>query len=185
MSGSRTLILMRHATAGHQGATTDHDRPLTAEGVREAADAGDWIRHNLPPVEAVLCSTAVRTRQTVTATRVDAPATFADELYGGGIDDLLEQIGAVPDAAVTVLVVGHAPGIPATAAELVTIAALARADNAVSEANDPAAAADPEPEPDGLRHFSAGALAVLTTAGSWSELTEHGADLAAVRHPGR
>ncbi len=128
MPGSRTLILMRHATAGHQGASTDHDRPLTPEGVREAADAGDWIRHNLPPVDAVLCSTAVRTRQTVTATRIDAPATFADELYGGGIDDILEQIAQLPDAAGTVLVVGHAPGIPATAAELVTIAALARAE---------------------------------------------------------
>ena len=68
MLGSRTLILMRHATAGHQGASTDHGRPLTPEGVREAADAGDWIRHNLPPVDAVLCSTAVRTRQTLTAT---------------------------------------------------------------------------------------------------------------------
>jgi len=185
MSGSRTLILMRHATAGHQGASTDHDRPLTAEGLREAADAGDWIRSNLPPVDAVLCSTAVRTRQTLTATRIDAPATFSDELYGGGIDDILEQIAAIPDAAAVVLVIGHAPGIPATAAELVTIAALARADDASSEADDPAAAADPEPESDGLRHFSAGALAVLTTAGSWAGLAEHGADLTAVRHPGR
>jgi phosphohistidine phosphatase len=185
MLGSRTLILMRHATAGHQGASTDHGRPLTPEGVREAADAGDWIRHNLPPVDAVLCSTAVRTRQTLTATCVDAPATFADALYGGGIDDILEQIAAVPDAAISVLVVGHAPGIPATAAELVTIAALARADPASSEADDPAAAADPEPAPDGLRHFSAGALAVLTTGGSWAELSDHGADLTAVRHPGR
>ena len=86
----------------------------------------------------MLCSTAVRTRQTLTATRIDAPATFADELYGGGIDDILEQIAQLPDAAGTVLVVGHAPGIPATAAELVTIAALARADNAASEADDPA-----------------------------------------------
>ena len=90
-----------------------------------------------------------------------------------------------PDAAITLLVVGHAPGIPATAAELVTIAALARADPASSEADDPAAAADPEPAPDGLRHFSAGALAVLTTGGSWAELADHGADLTAVRHPGR
>src|SRR6478736_2597720 len=167
MSGSRTLILMRHATAGHQGASTDHDRPLTSDGVREAADAGDWIRHNLPPVDAVLCSTAVRARQTVTAARVAAPVTFADELYGGGIDDILEQIAALPDAAATVLVVGHAPGIPATAAELLTISALARAGNPATEADDPAAATDADPQLDGLRHFSAGALAVLTTTASW------------------
>ena len=184
MPGSHTLILMRHATAG-QGPGIDYDRPLTAQGQQEAAEAGAWISGNLPPVDAVLCSTAVRTRQTLTGTGVQAPATFADELYGGGIDDILEQIAAIPDAAAVVLVIGHAPGIPATAAELVTIAALARADPASSEADDPAAAADPEPAPDGLRHFSAGALAVLTTGGSWAELSDHGADLTAVRHPGR
>jgi phosphohistidine phosphatase len=185
MPGPRTLILMRHATAGHQGASTDHDRPLTAEGVREAAGAGDWIRQELPPVDAVLSSTAVRTRQTVTATRIDAPATFAEQLYGGGIDDILEQIARLPDTAGTVLVVGHAPGIPATAAELVTIAALARAGNPATEADDPAAATDAEPGIDGLRHFSAGALAVLTTGVPWGELADHGADLTTVRHPGR
>jgi phosphohistidine phosphatase len=175
---------MRHATAG-QGGSTDHDRPLSDQGRREAADAGDWIRGNLPPVDAVLCSTAVRTRQTLSAAGVDAPATFVDELYGGGIDDILEQIATITDAAGTVLVVGHAPGIPATAAELVTIAALARADSESPEADDPAAAADQDPEPEGLRHFSAGALAVLTTEGSWAELSDRGADLTAVRHPGR
>jgi phosphohistidine phosphatase len=185
MPGSRTLILMRHATAGHQGASTDHDRPLAPQGVREAAEAGDWIRHTQPEVDAVLCSTAVRTRQTLTAARIDAPATFADELYGGGIDDILEQIAQLPDAAGTVLVVGHAPGIPATAAELVTIAALARADTEATEADDPAAATDAEPGLDGLRHFSAGALAVLTVLVSWGELADHGANLSTVRHPGR
>jgi len=184
MSGSHTLILMRHATAG-QGGGTDHGRPLTPEGSREATEAGDWLRDNLPSVDAVLCSTAVRTRQTLTATRVGAPATFADELYGGDVDDILGQIAAIPDSAGTVLVVGHAPGIPATAAELVTVAALARADSEANEAGDPAAGADPEPEPDELRRFSAGALAVLTTDGSWAELADRGADLTAVRHPGR
>jgi phosphohistidine phosphatase len=184
VTGSRTLILMRHATAGHQGAT-DHDRPLTADGVREATDAGDWIRRTLPPVDAVLCSTAVRTRQTLTATRIDAPPTFAEELYGGAIDDILEHIAGLPDAAGTVLVLGHAPGIPATAAELVTIAALARADTATTEADDPAAAPDAEPQLDELRDFSAGALAVLTAGVSWAEIADHGADLRTVRRPGR
>lgn len=175
---------MRHATAGHQGAT-DHDRPLTPGGLKEAADAGNWIRQSLPLVDAVLCSTAVRTRQTLTAIGVDAPVTFADRLYGGGIDDILDEFSQLPDTAHTVLVVGHAPGIPATAAELVTIAALARADSESTEADDPAAAADPEPEIDSLRHFSAGALAVLTTGVQWAELADHGADLTIVRQPVR
>ena len=137
MTTSRTLILMRHAAAG--GAHRDHDRPLTPGGARDAAAAGDWIRQHLPAVDAVLSSTAVRTRQTLAATRIDAPARFADELYGGDIDDILEQIALTPEEARTVLVVGHAPGIPSVAHELATVAGLIAADtDANTDANDDA-----------------------------------------------
>jgi len=37
------------------------------------------------------CAPGALTRQTLTATRIDAPATFSDELYGGGIDDILDK----------------------------------------------------------------------------------------------
>ena len=185
MPASRTLILMRHAEAG--GAFNDHERPLTPAGLVDAAAAGDWIRSALPEVDAVLCSTALRTRQTLAATGVRAPTRFALELYGGGIDDILSQIALTPGTADTVLVVGHAPGIPAAAHELLTVAALARPDGG---SGDDRAAGDPaenreHPAVDGLRHFSAGAVAVLTTAASWTALEEQGADLQTVRHPRR
>ena len=190
MPASRTLILMRHAEAG--GAHNDHDRPLTPAGMSDAAAAGEWIRDALPEVAAVVCSTALRTRQTLAASGVDAPTRFAEELYGGGIDDILTQIAATPDTASTVLVVGHAPGIPATAHELLTVASLVRAD--VPTTGDPAngdpatgdTAEDSENAAvDDLRYFSACAVAVLTTEASWAELAEHGAELQTVRHPRR
>jgi len=185
MPASRTLILMRHAEAG--GAFNDHERPLTPAGLVDAAAAGDWIRSALPEVDAVLCSTALRTRQTLSATVVGAPTRFAPELYGGGIDDILSQIALTPDTASTVLVVGHAPGIPATAHELLTVAALVRAD---AGSGGDATTGDPQenresPVVDGLRYFSAGAVAVLTTAASWAVLDEQGAELQTVRHPRR
>lgn len=188
MPAPRTLILMRHAEAG--GAHSDHDRPLTSGGLADATTAGGWIRETLPEVTAVACSTALRTRQTLAATGIDAPVLFADELYGGGIDDILTQIGLTPDGADTLLVVGHAPGIPSTAYELATVAALMRA--AVAEAADPTGGdhqsesrVEPgePPELDGLRHFSAGAVAVLTTGAGWAELAERGAELLTVRNP--
>jgi len=197
MPTSRTLILMRHAAAGG-GAHRDHDRRLTPSGAQDATAAGDWIRQSLPAVDAVLSSTAVRTRQTLAATRIDAPARFADELYGGGIDDILEQIALTPDDARTVLVVGHAPGIPSVAHELATVAALIAADSADGAADptagavsgaggvaDAAGGAGELPEHDGLRFFSAGALAVLTTDAPWAELANQGATLVTVRHPDR
>ena len=102
---------MRHAAAGHQGAHRDVDRTLTPEGAREAAVAGDSIRRNLLTVDVALCSPAVRTQQTLAAAGLAAPTSVVEELYGGDIDDILQVIGSAPDSAVTVLVVGHAPGI--------------------------------------------------------------------------
>lgn len=183
MPASRTLILMRHAEAG--GSHNDHERPLTPAGRTDAAAAGAWIRQTLPRVDAVVCSTALRTRQTLAATGIDAPARYADELYGGGIDDILEQIAATADTAGTLLVVGHAPGIPATAHELATVALLDREDaEADPETGDPLVSPG-NPAAEGLRHFSACAVAVLTTAAGWAEVAERGAELQSVRHPHR
>ena len=135
MPASRTLILMRHAEAG--GARNDHDRPLTPAGLTDATAAGEWIEQALPEVAAVVCSTALRARQTLAASGVGAPTRFAEELYGGGIDDILTQIAMTPDTASTLLVVGHAPGIPATAHELATVASLMRADaGSISDPRD-------------------------------------------------
>lgn len=181
MANARTLILMRHAEAG--GASRDHDRPLTPRGTSDATVAGTWIREHLPIVDAVVCSTALRTRQTLTATGIKAATTFADELYGGGIGDILEQVALVPDSATTVLVVGHAPGIPSVAFELSTVADLV----AESSAESAVTGDEPAPKADvqGLRSFSACALAVLATDAPWDQLAERGAALVTVRHPDR
>lgn len=180
MATSRTLILMRHAEAG--GAARDHDRPLTSAGTAQAAAAGDWIRGDLPAVDAIICSTSLRTRQTLTAARVSGTTTFADEIYGGGIDDILGQIALLPDSVRTVLVIGHAPGIPSVAFELATVAQLARDDDgaAPDDENGPVQA-----DLDVLRSFAASAVAVLSTDAAWAELGERGATLVTVRHPDR
>ena len=167
--GTRTLILMRHAAAA--GAVRDHDRPLTPDGVRAAAEAGRWLRANLPAVDFAICSTAARTRQTLSATGVTGQIRYSDQLYGGGVDEILEEVATSPAGASTLLVVGHAPTIPATAWELVTQARLNRESASGSSADDE------------LRHFAAGTFAVLTTAVDWAELARSGADLQTVRHP--
>lgn len=181
MADSRTLILMRHASAGHQGGTRDHDRPLTQGGLRDAAAAGAWIAQNLPSVDTVLCSTATRTRQTLDATAVDAPVRFVEDLYGGGTGDIIELLAALPAAAHTVLVVGHAPGIPAAAALL----AASGNENRAPAARDTTSDAQVErPHVDELRHFAAGAIAVLTATSSWADLPHSGAELTGVYMPG-
>jgi phosphohistidine phosphatase len=165
---ARTIVLMRHAAAG--GAARDHDRPLTPDGVRTATDAGRWLRANLPPVDLTICSTATRTRQTRSAADVAGDVRYSEELYGGGVDDILAEVAAIPKSVTTLLVVGHAPTIPSTAWELVTQARLSAGDA-------------PEADGDDLRHFAAGTFAVLTSEAQWADLAEVGASLRTVRHP--
>ena len=105
----RTLVLMRHAKSAYPAGVDDHERPLAERGIREAGLAGDWLRANAPRIDAVLCSTAVRTRQTLDRTAVAAPASFLDRLYGATPGEVIDEINKVDDDVATLLVVGHEP----------------------------------------------------------------------------
>ncbi|OBJ73128.1 histidine phosphatase family protein [Mycobacterium sp. 1274756.6] len=115
---SRTLVLLRHAKSGYPDGVADHARPLAPRGVREAGLAGQWLRANLPPFDAVLCSTATRTRQTLARTGVDAPVSFRDRLYEAAPGTVIAEINTVAEEVGGLLVIGHEPAISAVAAGL-------------------------------------------------------------------
>lgn len=115
MSTQRTLVLLRHAKSGYPPGIADHDRPLAERGIREAALAGVWIRNRLPSIDQVLCSTAVRTRQTYELTALTAPVSYRDALYDAVPGTVIETINAVADNVKTLLVVGHEPAISSVA----------------------------------------------------------------------
>jgi phosphohistidine phosphatase len=115
---TRTLILMRHGKSAYPDGVDDHERPLAGRGRRQAGLAGEWIRANLPVVDAVRCSTAVRTRETLAATRIDAPVEFESQIYNAAPHQIVDVIREVDDSVATLLVVGHVPGIPWTAWDL-------------------------------------------------------------------
>jgi phosphohistidine phosphatase len=105
----RALVLLRHAKSAYPTGVPDHERPLAERGIREAALAGDWLRANLPPIDAVLCSTATRTRETLARTGIDAPVRYVQRLYGATPGAVIEEINTVSDDVATLLVVGHEP----------------------------------------------------------------------------
>jgi phosphohistidine phosphatase len=112
---ARTLILLRHAKADWPAGIPDHERPLAARGIREAPLTGRWlVAADLVP-EAVLCSTAQRTRETyglVSSAFETAPAVeYVDDIYDASAGELLEVIRSAPSEARTVLLVGHCPGV--------------------------------------------------------------------------
>jgi phosphohistidine phosphatase len=165
----RTLILLRHGKSDYPGGTRDFDRPLGDRGEIEASLAGRWLKETQPVIDSVLCSPALRTRHTLAATRVAAPTTYARELYEAAPDDILTLLRDFPDEVRTLLVIGHAPGLPGLADDL----------------------AGPGSDQDAADHmrsrFPTSAIAVLTFTGPWSELDSATASLTAfeiARHPG-
>ncbi|UXA16784.1 histidine phosphatase family protein [Mycobacterium sp. SMC-4] len=165
MTGTvRTLLLLRHAKSDYPDGVTDHDRPLAPRGVREGALAGDWIRAHVPPVDAVLCSTAQRTRQTLERTGIDAPVRYAARVYDATPGIVLDEINSAEahfgaDPA-TLLVVGHEP--------VMSSLALGLAGDSDSEAARQIAA-----------KFPTSSVAVLRTETPWAGLELGGAELVA------
>ena len=109
MNDQRTLLLMRHAKSDYPAGVADHDRPLAPRGIREAGLAGDWLRANVLTIDAVLCSTATRARQTLDNTRIGAPVRYSERLYGATPGTMIEEISETAAAVATLLVVGHEP----------------------------------------------------------------------------
>ncbi len=113
----KTILLLRHAkSAWSDTALSDHDRPLNRRGERAAKAIGDHLAHHGPRPDLVLCSTAMRARQTLApvikrlGTRAP-PIALEDTLYLASEGNLLERLQAVDDDVATVLLVGHNDGI--------------------------------------------------------------------------
>jgi len=110
------LLLLRHAKAERLG-PNDHQRPLALRGRRQASAVGaDLGAENLVP-DRVLCSSALRTRQTWELVRLalgaagaDVAVDICDELYDAGPRDVVTLLNGLDDER-TVLVVGHEPTV--------------------------------------------------------------------------
>lgn len=169
----RTLILMRHANAKGHHESGDKARELSTRGRIEARNAGLALAN--AQVQHVLCSSAVRTRQTYqelglkTPENDPIPVEFMDALYSGGVDIVLQRIGEIDDTVNTLLVIGHAPTIPMLS-ERLAYASLGR-------------------EADALRcHFPTASFTQYSVPSTWS--TFAGGDFSNILHqrthlPGR
>jgi phosphohistidine phosphatase len=109
------LLLLRHAKSSWDDPSlADRDRPLAPRGHRAAERMADHLRSDFPHPDLVLCSPALRTRETLDRMSNafgDAEVVVDDELYGAGEGELLERLRAVDDRFETVAVIGHNPGI--------------------------------------------------------------------------
>lgn len=112
----RTLYLLRHAKSSWEDASLrDHDRPLAPRGRRGAAAMARMMRDEGWSPELVLCSTAVRTRETwdlmAPLLGGDVPVEYQRRLYGASAATLLDSVRELPDGIRRASILAHNPGI--------------------------------------------------------------------------
>jgi phosphohistidine phosphatase len=116
----RTLYLLRHAKAVEPGSAatmgiSDLDRPLTARGRRDAANLADHLRLSGCRPQLVLCSPALRTRQTLdlvaTGLGLQARAQVDERVYGASVGELWRVARDLRDEVSEAMIVGHNPGL--------------------------------------------------------------------------
>ena len=159
----RVLLVLRHSKAVHEAGLRDLDRGLTKRGRRDAAAAGTMMRDAGLIPDRVLCSAALRTRQTwqhvseaLGPAADKAKVSFESRLYDADETALLQAVRRTPDKAGTVLLVGHNPASQELVLDLTGLGDLA---------------------------FPTSALAVVRLPGSWADTGPGGGELARIWTP--
>lgn len=120
----RRLMLLRHAKSDWSGPPLrDQDRPLNARGRQAAVQMARYMaKHALDP-DLVICSTAVRARETVDLGADAFPRkpriTYEARIYNADPETLLKVLRETRDSVHTLLMVGHNPGMQSLAELLI------------------------------------------------------------------
>lgn len=122
----RTLVLMRHAKTEPSHRHGDRERQLTSRGRADATAVGRELAGL--GIDLVLCSTSVRTRQTVECLGLDARVEYHEVLYREGVATMVQRISEIEDDVQALLVVGHSPTIPWLSSRLAARSAPKEAD---------------------------------------------------------
>lgn len=112
----KTIHLLRHAKSSwSEPERADHDRTLDARGEKDARALARSLRKKPIEVDLVLCSTALRARQTleplVPELGRDVRIEFEDALFHASSQHLLARLHKLPKRVDRVLIVGHSPGL--------------------------------------------------------------------------
>ncbi|WP_395104797.1 SixA phosphatase family protein [Actinomadura sp. SCN-SB] len=152
-----SLIVLRHAKAAAGPGLPDIDRPLNERGRRDAAATGEWLRNGGLTPDAVLCSTAVRTRQTLVGLALTtSEVAYESRIYDNDPDVLLDLVRGTGDEVRRLLLIGHNPSVHLLVHDLAG---------------------------EGPRDFPTSALAVIDIAGTWSDARKGGGSLITYRTP--
>jgi len=109
------LHLLRHAKSGWDEAIEDHERPLSRRGREAARRLAESLPSALGALDLVLCSPALRTRETAELVLAGFAAPprilYEDALYLAGQAALMRRLRQLDESAGAVMVIGHNPGL--------------------------------------------------------------------------
>ena len=109
------LHLLRHGKSSWDDDADDHARPLSRRGREGARLIGETLPKSIGALDLVLCSSALRTRETAELALADVAShpeiLFEDGLYLAGPAALLRRLTALDEIAGSVLLIGHNPGL--------------------------------------------------------------------------
>jgi len=112
----KTLYLLRHAKSSWKDETLlDIERPLNKRGRKAAETVGRYLKKKKIVPDLVLCSTAVRARETtdivMETAELSSQLRFDKRIYEAGPERLLEVVHQIEKNKKAVLLVGHNPGL--------------------------------------------------------------------------
>lgn len=109
------LHLVRHAKSSWKEDVEDHERPLSRRGREAARRVGKHFPAMVGTLDLVLCSTALRARQTLDLVLAEfSPrprSAIEDELYLATREKLIDRLRRLAAADASVLLIGHNPGL--------------------------------------------------------------------------
>src|SRR3954452_246645 len=107
----RLYLLRRAKSSWDDPSRPDSERPLALRGERAAALMGEHLQASGIEPGLVLCSPAVRARQTLDGLGVARDARVEPGLYGAAEGDLLQRLRTLPTILESALLIGHNPAL--------------------------------------------------------------------------
>ena len=114
----KRLFLLRHAKAQPaDGGCEDFDRTLMLSGMQDGSAMARYLRKSDYHVELILCSPSARTTQTaeLVLQELDSEVDYRDNLYLAEAAKIVAAVRGAPAQVTHLMVVGHNPGLEATA----------------------------------------------------------------------
>lgn len=109
----KTLFLVRHAKSSWADpGQHDFDRPLNNRGRQDSPKMGTRLLNKEILPQVIICSTAVRARQTLNELNLGIEnIIFAEKIYEASAETLLNIVQSIDDTYETAMVIGHNPGM--------------------------------------------------------------------------